>query len=78
MKLIGYHTIAYRDVCIIRTMVDQKMTIRETAKEFGISKSTVYDLIHRYMKKYPSDSLTEKIQNLLRDNWDSKKEALKR
>lgn len=62
-----YSTIEERTVNIANYIIDSKCTVREAAKKFGISKSTVHkDITERLSKINPR--LATETQKILQEN----------
>jgi len=54
-----------------RYVIENKSTIRNTAKVFGVSKSTVHNDISNKLKKY-NLSLYQEVQKVLQNNFKEK------
>ena len=53
-------------------MVAENKSIREMAKELGVSKSTLHYRLQKYRKKTNNESLLIDYEILLKDNFNSK------
>ena len=64
---------AEKDRCIMlgSYLVENRATVRSTAKEFGISKSTVHKDITQTLKKV-NGTLYEEVQKILEQNKDER------
>ncbi len=62
-----YQTIEERTLVIANYIIDTKCTVREAAKKFGISKSTVHKDITERLGKI-NNSLAEKTHQILMEN----------
>lgn len=49
-------------------MLDNKATIREAARQFGMSKTTVHEEVTKHLRDV-SNTLYTQIRNLLDANW---------
>lgn len=56
---------------IAEYMLRKQCTIRDAAKEFGISKSHVHTLITKKLV-HQNDELYEKVRELMDENWRNK------
>jgi len=66
-----YNDVRMRTIQYARYIVDNKSTIRATAKNFRVAKSTVhYDLKNRL--KYYDVNLYREVKKLLKINFDEK------
>ena len=62
-----YQTIEERTLMIANYIIDTKCTVREAAKKFGISKSTVHKDITERLAKI-NKTLAENTQKILQEN----------
>ncbi len=62
-----YQTIEERTLVIANYIIDTKCTVREAAKKFGISKSTVHKDITERLGKI-NEKLAENAQQVLQEN----------
>lgn len=64
---MSYQTIEERTLVIANYIIDTKCTVREAAKKFGISKSTVHKDITERLEKI-NVKLSENAQKVLQEN----------
>lgn len=57
-----------RCVSIANLMVDNNLTVRQAAEQFGVSKTTVHDDITKKLKSKNSE-LYGKVRKLLDEHW---------
>lgn len=57
---------------VMQRMVAENKSIREMAKELGVSKSTLHYRLQKYRKKTNNESLLIDYEILLKDNFNSK------
>jgi putative DeoR family transcriptional regulator (stage III sporulation protein D) len=62
-----YQTIEERTLIIANYIIDTKCTVREAAKKFGISKSTVHKDITERLYKI-NHGLANQVKNILLEN----------
>lgn len=54
LSMVKYKQIEERAVCVAQYIIEHNATVRQTAKQFGISKSTVHkDVAERLLKINP-------------------------
>ena len=64
---MSYQTIEERTLVIANYIIETKCTVREAAKKFGISKSTVHKDITERLKKI-NTQLAMESQKILQEN----------
>lgn len=64
---MSYQTIEERTLVIANYIIETKCTVREAAKKFGISKSTVHKDVTERLSKI-NKSLAETIREILMEN----------
>ena len=57
---------------VMQRMVAENKSIREMAKELGVSKSTLHYRLQKYRKKTNDESLLIDYEILLKDNFNGK------
>ncbi len=62
-----YSTIEERTISVAKYIVETKSTVREAAKKFGISKSTVHKDITERLKRINS-GLAKNVEDILQEN----------
>lgn len=63
--------IQYRFLLATEFMLDNRTSIRRTADEFMISKSSLHRFLHNDLKHISDDAYCQ-IKALLRKNWDDR------
>ena len=68
MKLLGYKSIKDRNKAIAEAMVNKRLTIREIASNFGLSKSTVHEALSNYINANNDSNLSSKVMEQIKNN----------